>query len=262
MSKSTIARRKMQRFSNIKFPKQELLTLLSSTKPLSEIKTYLNKKYYKPHEPKITLTYLENYIRIHNISRPITIKNVYNDKDFPRLAYKQRISLYNQGLNDREISEKLNLDEPTINIWRKEYNLPSITQLKTQKRKELHKQGKTDKEIATILKTSGNIIASWRAKYNISSNKFKNKTQIHNLYKQGLTDEEIASKINRHPSTVTLWRNKNKLQSNFKKQFQKDVETVKNLHKKGIIPSKISNNTGIDIEKIYRIIHKIKRQKH
>lgn len=109
-----------------------------------------------------------NLLKNENITQKLTSKS----------KHKQKLSLYNQGLSDKEIANKLNLSDITISLWRKHNSLKSIYKIKIAKqmsnRMKLYNQGKSDNEIATIQKVIIQSVAKWRKQHNLSPNK-KNK---------------------------------------------------------------------------------------
>lgn len=84
------------------------------------------------------------------------------------------MQLYYQGLNDREIAEKLYLTPGAIIRWRQINNLPSNMKINNRRSEErkliLYNAGFTDKEMAHQLKLKVRSIQSWRTKRKLKSN--------------------------------------------------------------------------------------------
>ncbi len=90
------------------------------------------------------------------------------------VEHQERLQLYYQGLNDREIAEKLYLTPGAIIRWRQINNLPSNMKINNRRSEErkliLYNAGFTDKEMAHQLKLKVRSIQSWRTKRKLKSN--------------------------------------------------------------------------------------------
>jgi len=170
-----------------------------------------------------------------------------------------RYKLWNEGLTDREMADKLKVKRGTISIWRNRFrldvndmakdgvSLPAgmLNNRKNREKYELYKQGKTDKQIAETLGLNKKTICNWRKRNNLEVNRSKRKGNIginwkkHNekmkLWNEGLTDGEIAKKLNISKGRVRQWRYKHQLIANKKKitkykrfgEELRDVEVAK-----------------------------------
>ena len=88
--------------------------------------------------------------------------------------HQERLQLYFQGLNDREIAEKLYLTPGAIIRWRQINNLPSNVKINNRRSEErkliLYNAGFTDKEMAHQLKLKVRSVQSWRVKRKLKAN--------------------------------------------------------------------------------------------
>ena len=88
--------------------------------------------------------------------------------------HQERLQLYFQGLNDREIAEKLYLTPGAIIRWRQINNLPSNMKINNRRLEErkliLYNAGFTDKEMAHQLKLKVRSVQSWRVKRKLKAN--------------------------------------------------------------------------------------------
>ena len=88
--------------------------------------------------------------------------------------HQERLQLYFQGLNDREIAEKLYLTPGAIIRWRQINNLPSNVKINNRRSEErkliLYNAGFTDKEMAQQLKLKVRSVQSWRVKRKLKAN--------------------------------------------------------------------------------------------
>ena len=83
---------------------------------------------------------------------------------------KERLTLYQQGLNDREIAEQLFVSESTIYYWRKKQGLPPNKKDNWKIRYKLYQQGLNDKQIAMQLNVTPDCIFTWRKRNNLPAN--------------------------------------------------------------------------------------------
>jgi len=87
--------------------------------------------------------------------------------------HQTRLDLYNQGLIDQEIADKLYLCTETIRHWRTKYNLPPNGGLSKEDQKErlrLYKAGWNDSQIAKLMGVSSRAIWGWRGVRNLPPN--------------------------------------------------------------------------------------------
>lgn len=94
-----------------------------------------------------------------------------------RLAeHQKRMELYNQGLNDTEMSRRLYISPESVRYWRKINNLESnnpnrkATEEVQKKMLELWKEGLSDGQIAKKLGLSKWPVKDWRKKNHIPAN--------------------------------------------------------------------------------------------
>lgn len=166
--------------------------------------------------------------------------------------HQRRLKLYKQGLNDREISEKVGITRSGITNWRKRNNLEAnnnykLTKKEHQKRMELYKQGLTDPEIAEKAGEKKTTISSWRNNNNLepnSTNGIKLSKEEHQkrlkLYNEGLTDNEIANERNVSTSSIYTWRTNNELPNNYSKKLEQKNNKRMELYNKGLYDKEIA----------------------
>ena len=100
---------------------------------------------------------------------------------------KERMDLYKQGLDDRQISDKLHLSKGPIWMWRKKKGLPSNKKQGFQKgntlgkgsalpkeehemRMRLYNKGLIDRKIAKVCNITVNGVCKWRKTHNLPAN--------------------------------------------------------------------------------------------
>ena len=87
-----------------------------------------------------------------------------------------RLELYNMGLSDKEIAEKVFLTQSAISGWRRKNNLktnhprPVVTQEIEEKMLLLYKSGLSDREIGNCVSLSKPTVQRWRQKNNLNPN--------------------------------------------------------------------------------------------
>lgn len=89
---------------------------------------------------------------------------------------KERLSLYEQGLNDYEIADIQRVTQATIFLWRKKNNLPKnpakknpIFVEKMEYRMQLYELGYNDKKIGDMTNVSSTTIYMWRKRKKLPS---------------------------------------------------------------------------------------------
>lgn len=114
----------------------------------------------------------------------------------------RRKELYDQGLNDRQIGERLFLSTQAIYQLRKACRYPANTLANGRRyitdyaeRMKLYREGKNDAEIAMAQNVDKSTIWHWR--------------RMH--------DREVAEMFHLHPGTVTNWRKKHGIPANGKR---------------------------------------------
>lgn len=153
--------------------------------------------------------------------------------------HEKRKKLYNKGLNDKQIAEKIGLGVSAITEWRKRSNLPAnnrpnkkIPEKEHQKRLKYYNLGMNDRQIGEKVGLSKEGIYHWRKRNDLPANdkpfsKISNKKHQKRmeLYNKGLTDEQIAEKVEISKYGIRSWRYRNNLPSNYygrKKQNLKE----------------------------------------
>lgn len=144
---------------------------------------------------------------------------------------KKRRELYDKGLNDREIAERIGVHQTTITAWRHRNNLPpnqkrgSPQKHDYDKIKELYDKGMNDKEIAKKLDIPR--ISVWRIRNQVlelPSIKKKMRRQHlsleeegkrYKLWIEGYTDKQIAEKLDVSSYAIQQWRKRKNLEVGF-----------------------------------------------
>lgn len=177
----------------------------------------------------------------------------------PKLSeveHQRRMELYEQGLNGREIADKLGLAKSTIFSWRKSNNLSAnvnkgkLSRQEVKQRIELIYKGLSDKEIADMLGMDTKIFTNWRCRRRIEGNKKYESIKLpkdeHNrrmkLYEKGLDDSEIVEKLELKRECVSQWRERN--------NFSPNKETIPKFHQlkeKGFGKRRIARKTGLPV---------------
>lgn len=102
-----------------------------------------------------------------------------------RQDHEKRMALYNQGLSDQEIGEKLYLSYATIAYWRKINGLPSnsehrrITPGMEVEMLRMHQDGMSDGQIAKTMGLVKNTVLSWRRRRGLRANFKRGGEPIH-----------------------------------------------------------------------------------
>lgn len=102
-----------------------------------------------------------------------------------RQDHEKRMALYNQGLSDQEIGEKLYLSYATIAYWRKINGLPSnskhrrITPGMEAEMLRMHQDGMSDGQIAKTIGLVKNTVLSWRRRRGLRTNFKRGGEPIH-----------------------------------------------------------------------------------
>lgn len=93
-----------------------------------------------------------------------------------RQDHEKRMALYNQGLSDQEIGEKLYLSYATIAYWRKINGLPSnsehrrITPDMEAEMLRMHQDGMSDGQISQESGMKKATVVSWRRRRGLAAN--------------------------------------------------------------------------------------------
>ena len=126
------------------------------------------------------------------------------------------MELYNQGLIDREIGEKLGSSRSLVWKHRKRLGLKNNGSNRVRARVftdqqliDLHEQGLVDREIAEKLGVHQTLVCTYRnrlgLKTNGSNRRFTDQ-QLIDLHKQGLIDREIGEKLGSSRALVGIHR--------------------------------------------------------
>ena len=88
--------------------------------------------------------------------------------------HKTRLQLYTEGLNDRQIGERLYLTPQAVYMWRIKNGLPANCKTGRRfdytRRFRLYEEGCHDPEIAEVEGKTPQAICYWRKNYNLPPN--------------------------------------------------------------------------------------------
>ena len=134
----------------------------------------------------------------------------------------ERMRLYNEGLTDKQMGEKLFLDQSSVNTWRKRHNpkLPPNHPSRDAhysalyaKYKALYDNGDNDTGIADKTHTTISMVRTWRSKNELPSNHYVESELRQNeyakLYNRGVSDWQIGKMLGVSATSVLGWRRKN-----------------------------------------------------
>lgn len=95
-------------------------------------------------------------------------------KEPKKLDHEKALKLYTQGLNDADISRRLNVSDNAVHLWRRRNKLPSnykpYAREEEEKRMALYRQGLNDTEIGKAVGVSHSCIAEWRRVRGLAAN--------------------------------------------------------------------------------------------
>lgn len=95
-------------------------------------------------------------------------------KEPSKVDHEKALKLYMQGLNDAEISRRLNVSDNAVHLWRRRNKLPSnykpYTREEEEKRLALWRQGLNDREIGDAIGVKSRCIAEWRRVRGLAAN--------------------------------------------------------------------------------------------
>lgn len=184
-------------------------------------------------------------------------------------------NLYEQGLNDTEISAFLGIDRHKIGKYRRSLNLSTNDEfLNTVNLEELLEWCRKDisaSEIGKHFNVCQTTINKVRDKYNIPKYNCKVITedigsQIIKLYEEGLMDSEISQKLGIKRQTVQFYRKTNNLPTKFTydKISKIDKDKFKELFNKGLGDKEIAETLGMSVDGIYayRVRHGYLRESY
>jgi hypothetical protein len=104
------------------------------------------------------------------------------------------MSLYESGMNDREISDLVGVDQSAVAAWRNRLGLPAnatsggkLTPLgeEPDNRHALYQQGLTDKEIGAACRINHDSVRKWRMKHELPPNERK---EVRGTHREGIRD--------------------------------------------------------------------------
>lgn len=158
-----------------------------------------------------TIEQIADYFEVSTttIKRTIKANNLQiKNKD---IDYNIFIDLYNKGLDDSQISEKLQITLNAARDFRVNHNLPTqkIKKREENKRKflELYNQGYNDSEIGRMIDVNHVTIKNWREALDLPSHfQYKKKydtEEFMKLYNQGYNYTQIASKLGVSQSAIS-----------------------------------------------------------
>lgn len=90
--------------------------------------------------------------------------------------HEMRLELYNMGLSDKEIAEKVFVTQSAISGWRRKNGLktnnprPIVTRKVEEKMLFLYKSGLSDREIGNCVSLSKPTVQRWRQKNELKPN--------------------------------------------------------------------------------------------
>ena len=99
--------------------------------------------------------------------------------------HEKRLALYRQGLNDREISERLYVSSNAITNWRARNDLPAnnprhmITPQMDAEMRRLYSERASDGQIARKTGMPKPTVTTWRRRNGLKANFERGGTQIH-----------------------------------------------------------------------------------
>lgn len=188
-------------------------------------------KFQELHEKKLTREEIADYfgVSLSTIKKFIAENNLQIQKTF---NIDQFNNLYDEGKEDSEIAEILNVPKWTIINYRRKNKILSqksrLRAINKEKFKELYQQGLNDSEISRILHVNNVTIRNWRTELNLDSNfKYSVKfdtNKFQKLYNEGLNDIEISKLLGSSSSAICEYRKKLGLSNNI---CNKDIPTYK-----------------------------------
>lgn len=146
------------------------------------------------------------------------------------LRAKKIKDLYEKGLSDTEIAERIGVERSTITKWRQRRDLsPNRVWGKERKdyprRRKLYGEGLSDREIADEVGEAKRVICSWRKTRGLPANRkvgrslrLKEEKKRRRLYEDGLSDSEIAERVGVTRKAIGSWRRRRGLVANSAKK--------------------------------------------
>lgn len=184
--------------------------------------------------------------------------------------------LYNQGLNDREIAEKLGCNRELIKDRRHKLNLPANTWKNSiwnnvDKVKQLFEEGKSSAEISKLLNVSTTTLAKFKKHFNIKGVYDMKMSSVDvakamELAKEGKTDVEIAKLFGVSQGNIWWHRKNNNVPSSFTYDIFSKIDNQKfeELFHKGLNDREIADQLGVSPDGVYgyRMRHGYRRRSY
>jgi transposase-like protein len=182
------------------------------------------------------------------------------------------IQLMNDGMNNAEIADTLDISATTIANWRKKAGIANSVKWNNNKYSEddnnraiqMMNDGMNNAEIADTLDISATAIANWRKKAGIANSvKWNNKKYSQKLKKEaimqmleGLTNNEISKALDISRTTLYDWRKKEGLppSSSGKKSYTiEQINDVIDMIRDEFTLGEIEKKTGVARSRIKKI---------
>ena len=182
------------------------------------------------------------------------------------------IQLMNDGMNNAEIADTLDISATTIANWRKKAGIANSVKWNNNKYSEddnnraiqMMNDGMNNAEIADTLDISATAIANWRKKAGIANSvKWNNKKYSQKLKKEaimqmleGLTNNEISKALDISRTTLYDWRKKEGLppSSGGKKSYTiEQINDVIDMVRDEFTLGEIEKKTGVARSRIKKI---------
>lgn len=189
--------------------------LPSSHRKIKILMMDMNCPFFEPVKPSRK--------RQHLSSKPILPKKPREERKAPpEMADKFR-ELYDRGMSDRAISEKLGVKEYHVYKWRRERKLVSNfaknhKRIDEERARELYHMEMTDTKMAEILDCSTSAVSQWRDRNGLPAmhpHARIDHKQIRDLYNQGMNDSQISRISGNSTDAIRRWRKRNGLKSNW-----------------------------------------------
>ncbi len=169
------------------------------------------------------------------------------ERIIPPFSDQQLIDLHEEGLNDREVAERLGANRRTVLDRRRrlglESNRPHVRD--HQRFLALYEKGMNDPEIANALGVTDGMVYNYRKRHGLASNWNRSlftDQQFLTLYEKGLNDAEIAKTLGVPKYVVGYCRRRLGLEFHAKRTFS-DKQVIA-LHQRGLNDAEIAKKLG------------------
>lgn len=141
----------------------------------------------------------------------------FTDKDVTDLT-----ALYEKGLSDPEIAEKMGVTKGVIKYQRHKHRLLHLRLFTDRELIDLHYEGYNDREIGEKIGASASVVFYHRKRLGIKANRYIaldrtfTDSQLVELHKRGLNDREIADALGVKKLSINYYRRKLGLESNYR----------------------------------------------